>query len=100
MNSKTKFKIGDIVFVSNNDIEYETKFMIRRSHFNFFGEIVEIEPHNIYGVKFDEGCGNSIIWYYEEKELSKIDDIMDMTLRDFQNKYKVIINASTKREED
>ena len=30
----------------------------------------------------------------------KIDDIMDMTLRDFQNKYKVIINASTKRKED
>ena len=88
-----EFKIGDIVFVSNPDIEYEEEWC-RREHNEFFGKVTEI---NTYGyevcveVTFNED--NWCAWSYHPEELSLAIELKDMTLEEFSNKYGVCVNA-------
>ena len=86
-----KFKVGDIVFVSNPDLVYEEEFGAR-GHENFFGVVTEVNSCDgeiVVGVEFE----NETEWFYDEDELSHASEIKDMTLEEFSNKFGVVINA-------
>lgn len=91
------FKVGDKVFVSNPDKEYE-KTEHKREHKSFFGEVIEVEEHPGFysvGVKFP--CvpgGYEIEWWYKDDELSLASELDNMTLEEVKNKYGVEIMAS------
>ena len=93
----TDFKIGDIVFVKNND---DTKYMLQtgiyRYHNSFLGEVVEIKTDQngnlSIGVEF-EGYDH-ITWYYSQEELSHARELENMTLAEIRNKYGVQINGT------
>ena len=91
------FKVGDVVFVSNRDTDYEKKNFIVRDHMSFFGTVTEVEERpgfQTVGVKFPATPnGYEIEWYYLDTELSHIEDIKDMTIEEFCNKYNVSILA-------
>ena len=89
-----QFKVGDIVFVSNPDTEYEEEWC-ERWHKEFFGKVTEI---NTYG---DEVCvevtfneSNMCAWSYHPEELSHANEIKDMTLEEFSNTYGLCVNAT------
>ena len=85
------FEIGDIVFVSNPDIEYEEEYG-HRYHKNFFGKVTEIETYTdsiVVSVEFE----NDNEWAYNLEELSLANEVKDMTLEEFSNKYLVQVNA-------
>lgn len=86
-----KFKVGDIVFVSNPDLVYEEEFGAR-VHENFFGVVTEVNSYDgeiVVGVEFE----NETEWFYDDDELSHSSEIKDMTLEEFSNKFGVAINA-------
>ena len=92
----TDFKIGDIVFVKNNDdTKYKARTGIYRHHKSFFGKVVELsETSNGYsiGVEFEDY--NHITWYYDQEELSHAREIENMTLAEIGSKYGVQINGT------
>ena len=87
-----KIKVGDVVFVSNPDQEYEKEYGVR-VHLNFFGKVIEVmecKPFDCITVDF----GNEDEWAYNSNELSLASDVKDMTLEEFSNKYLVCVNAT------
>lgn len=85
------FNVGDIVFVSSKDIEYEEECGARY-HKNFFGKVTEITnyvPEIVVEVDFGDGY----VWSFNDNELSLAKELKNMTLEDFSNKYGVIVNA-------
>lgn len=85
------FKIGDIVFVSNPDTEYEREWG-ERYHRDFFGKVTNIETYeNEVSVEVEFENGN--YWYYHTEELSHANEIKSMTLEDFSNKFGVCVTA-------
>ena len=95
-DNKSKFKVGDIVFVSNPDLEYEKEYGIRE-HKSFFGRIIEVEEYTeeicvtVYFPITPNGC--DMEWSYDAKELSLASELKDMTLEEFSNKYGVSVLA-------
>ena len=93
------FKVGDKVFVSNPDIEYE-KNEFKREHKSFFGEVTEVESHPGFysvGVKFPHlpvPGGYEVEWWYRDDELSLASELDNMTLGEFKNKYGVEVFAA------
>ena len=87
-----KFKVGDIVFVSNNDYTYEEEHGVRE-HKNFFGKVTEVheyaEETYVY-VEFETDTE----WVYSDWELSHANELKDFTLAEIEIRYGVIINAT------
>ena len=95
LNPKTEpeFKIGDIVFVSNPDTEYEAEYG-DRYHPCFFGKVTEVETYgNETTVEVTFNYLGNYVWYYSPNELSLASEVKDMTLEEFSNKYLVQVNA-------
>ncbi len=90
------FKVGDIVYVSNPDTEYEEEFGVR-THRSFFGKVTEVteyENQTVVEVLFSStpnGC--EMEWSYDEKELSLASELKDLTLEEFSNKFGVCVLA-------
>lgn len=85
-------KVGDKVFVSNPDLEYEAEYGVRKHH-QFFGRVTEIDnatPKPIIGVEFEKGTEK---FYYAE-ELSLASELKNMTLENFEDKFNVCVNAT------
>lgn len=79
-----KFEIGDIVFVSNPDLEYE-KEDGNRFHTEFFGKVTEVREHNsgdMVCVSFGNG-DQRIEWSYTANELSLARVLKDLSLNEF-----------------
>lgn len=89
-NMEEKIKVGDLVFVSNPDTEYEKEFGVRE-HKSFFGTVTEVSE---YG---DETCievefpqtpnGCEMTWSYDAKELSLSKELSGMTIEEISNRY-------------
>lgn len=90
------FKVGDLVYVSNPDTEYEEKYGIR-FHKSFFGTVTEVTDYGneIYvEVKFPatpNGC--KIEWAYNANELSLAKELKDMTIEKLSNKFNLQVFA-------
>lgn len=88
------FKVGDIVYVSNPDTEYEEEYGVR-THRSFFGkvtEVIEYESQTVVEVSFPStpnGC--AMEWSYDENELSLASELKDLTLEEFSNKFGVSV---------
>lgn len=82
-----RFNVGDIVWVSNPDKEYENEYGIR-VHRNFFGSITEIGAGY---VEVDFGYGDC--WAYAPEELSLSSDLKNMTLEEFSNTFGLVVNG-------
>ena len=86
-----KFKVGDIVFVSNPDKNYR----IKRTHSSFFGTITRIHKYrdgDCIQVTFPAtNNGREITWAYNPRELSPINKLKRMRLDKFIDKYNVNI---------
>lgn len=86
------FKINDVVYVSNPDIEYENTYG-RRAHTNFFGKITEItEYENETCVEVDFGDG--FIWAYNSQELSLASELENLTLKEFSDRFHLRVNGT------
>ena len=88
-----EFKVGDIVFVSNPDEEYEAEYG-HRYHPCFFGKVIDVETYGneiVVTVEFD--YFGKYEWSYNSEELSLASEIKDMTLEEFSNKYGVQVNG-------
>ena len=95
-----EFKVGDIVFVSNPDTEYEEN-ECAREHKNFFGTVTEVitcEDKTCVTVLFDDNMILPTEWTYLSEELSLASELKDMTLEEFTNKYNVMVNATLRKE--
>lgn len=90
------FKIGDIVFVSNPDKEYEVEMGIR-AHDAFFGCVTGVdiyETDTVVEVHFSRTSnGPAMDWSYNAKELSLASELKALTLEEFSNRYGVCVNA-------
>ena len=88
------FKVGDIVYVSNPDTEYEEEYGVR-THRSFFGKVTEVEDFSgkiCVEVEFPatlNGC--AMEWTYHENELSLASELKDLTLEEFSNKFGVSV---------
>lgn len=93
------FRIGDLVYVSNPDMENEKKYR-ERTHKSFFGSVIEVTDYGeeVYvKVKFPatpNGC--AIEWSYNANELSLAKELKDMTIEELSNKFGVQIFAEYK----
>ena len=91
-----KFKVGDIVFVSDPDECYEAEYGIRE-HRSFFGRVTEISECSdelCVTVKFPATPnGYAAEGSYDGRELSLAEKLKDMTLEEFSNKYGVTVMA-------
>lgn len=90
------FKLNDIIFVSNPDIEYERE-MGGWKHKAFFGCVTEVETfgtETVVTVEFPAmPNGASAECSYNEEELSHASELRNMTLEDFSNHYGVSVLA-------
>lgn len=92
----SKFKIGDIVYVSNPDLEYEAEYG-HRFHNAFFGKVIEVEEYptqTVVTVDFNDGYD----WAYNEEELEFASTLKDMTLEEFSNTFGVVVNGTIRRD--
>ena len=80
-------KVGDIVWVSNPDVEYEKEYGYR-AHAYFFGKVTEISG-NCVNVDFN----NQDEWCYCAEELSLASTLKDMTLEEFSNRFGLAVNG-------
>ena len=88
-----QFKVGDIVFVSNPDEEYEAEWG-HRYHPCFFGKVTEVETYeNETVVTVTFNYHGNYEWAYLPEELSLASEIKDMTLEQFSNTYGVCVNG-------
>lgn len=84
--------VGDLVYVSNPDTEYEKEYG-ERTHKSFFGTVTEIN-RNCIEVKFPStpnGC--AMTWYYNANELSLAKELKNMTIEELSNKFDLQIFA-------
>lgn len=90
------FKVGDIVYVSNSDTEYEKEYG-ERTHSSFFGKITDIEQYadqTCITVTFPQTPnGSAMEWAYLAEELSLASELKDLTLEEFSNKFGVRVMA-------
>lgn len=91
----TEFKVGDIVFVRNNDdTEYKETYGVYREHQQFFGRIIEIDDQQDddipIGVMFDAFT----TWYYNPKELGYASELNNMTIKEVSDKYGIRIQGT------
>lgn len=88
------FKVGDIVYVSNPDTEYEKEYGVR-THRSFFGKVTEVteyESQTVVEVSFPSTPnGYAMEWSYDENELSLASELKDLTLEEFSNKFGVSV---------
>lgn len=92
------FKIGDLVYVSNPDIEYEKKHG-ERTHKSFFGTVLNVEEftnETYVTVVFPTTNGGTMEWCYNANELSPAKELRDMTIEELSNKFNVQIIAEIK----
>lgn len=82
------FSVGDIVYVSESNLESE-KENGERIHENFFGKVKEV-----YDTHIVVDWGNDRKWIYLAKELSLAKGLRYMTLEDFSNTFGVCVNAT------
>lgn len=78
------FKVGDVVFVSNPDKEYEAEDGVRY-HSNFFGKVTNVREHedgDMVCVRFDEGV-HQVEWSYNANELALASVLKDLSFEDF-----------------
>ena len=95
-----EFKVGDIVFVSNPDTEYEENWC-KREHKNFFGTVTEVTTQVdevSVNVLFEDYPCHPTEWWYHPDELSLASELKDMKLEEFANKYNLIVNATFRKE--
>ena len=84
------FKVGDLVYVSNPDAEYEKEYG-ERTHRSFFGTVTDVTEYTdeiCVEVKFPatpNGC--AMEWSYDANELK------DMTIEELSNKFNLQIFA-------
>lgn len=83
----SRFNVGDVVWVSNPDTDYENEYGTR-THRNFFGSITEI---GVGYVEVDFGYGDC--WAYAPEELSLSSDLKNMTLEEFSNTFGLVVNG-------
>ena len=87
------FKVGDLVYVSNPDTEYEKEYG-ERTHKSFFGTVTDVIGGTCVEVKFPatpNGC--EMEWSYNVNELSLAKELKDMTIEELSNKFKLQIFA-------
>lgn len=86
------FKVGDLVYVSNPDTEYEKEYG-ERTHKSFFGTVTDVIGTCVE-VKFPatpNGC--EMEWSYDANELSLSKELKDMTIDELSNKFVLQIFA-------
>lgn len=90
------FKVGDLVYVSNPDTEYEKEYG-ERTHRSFFGTVTDVTEYTdeiCVEVKFPatpNGC--AMEWSYDANELSLAKKLKDMTIEELSNKFNLQIFA-------
>ena len=90
------FKVGDLVYVSNPDTDYEEEYC-ERYHNSFFGTVTEVTDftNNVcVKVKFPStpnGC--EMEWAYYADELSLASELKDLTIEELSNKFGLQIFA-------
>ena len=93
---KPKFKVGDTVFVSNPDLEYEKEYGYRE-HKSFFGKVMDVTEYSqetcveVYFPAMPNSYDAE--WYYNADELSLAEELKDLTLEEFSNKFGVSVLA-------
>ena len=90
------FNVGDIVFVSNPNQEYEEEMGVRE-HKAFFCRITDIEEYGketVVEVHFPNmPSGPAMDWTYNAEELSCASELKNLTLEEFSNRYGVSVLA-------
>ena len=92
------FKVGDLVYVSNPDTEYEEEYGVR-FHKSFFGTVTEVTDFAnevCVEVKFPQtpnGC--AMEWAYNADELSLASELKDLTIDELSNKFGLQIFAES-----
>ena len=93
---KKTFEVGDTVYVSNPDTEYENEYGVRM-HRSFFGRVKEVTTYGTeinVSVEFPNTYnGHSVEWSYDANELSLASELKNMTLEEFSNKFGVSVFA-------
>ena len=90
------FKIGDLVYVSNQDTKYEEEYGVWY-HKSFFGTVTEVTDYGneiCVEVKFPatpNGC--EMEWTYYANELSLANKLKNMTIEELSNKLNLQIFA-------
>ncbi|MGN0485531.1 MAG: hypothetical protein ACI4HI_18485 [Lachnospiraceae bacterium] len=91
-----EFKTGDIVFVSNPDLDYEREYG-SREHRSFFGRVTEVsyfESGTVIEVAFPQTPnGAAMEWSYHASELSHANVLNDLTIDEFSKRYGVRVLA-------
>ena len=86
-------KVGDIVYVSNPDLEYESEFG-ERKHASFFGIVTgtfRCLGDDCAEVKFPKTTkGEEITWAYTVEELSLASDLKNEELEEVSEQLKNI----------
>lgn len=90
------FKVGDLVYVSNPDTEYEEEYGVRY-HKSFFGtvtEVIDFTNEVCVEVKFPQTPnGYEMEWAYNENELSLVSELKDLTIEELSNKFGLQVFA-------
>lgn len=90
------FKVGDLVYVSNPDTEYEKEYG-KRTHRSFFGKVTEVTDYGdetCVEVKFPETPNGCVMeWAYYANELSHAKELKNMTIEELSNKFNLQIFA-------
>ena len=90
------FKVGDLVYVSNPDTEYEKEYG-ERTHKSFFGTVIEVTNYGdeiCVVVKFPRTAnGCTMEWSYNANELSLAKELKDMNIEELSNKFNLQIFA-------
>lgn len=90
------FKVGDLVYVSNPDTEYEKEYG-ERVHKSFFGtviDVIEYTDETCVIVKFPRTAnGCTLEWVYNANELSHAKELKNMTIEELSNKFNLQIFA-------
>lgn len=90
------FKVGDLVYVSNPDTEYEEEYGVRY-HKSFFGTVTEVTDFTnevCVEVKFPRTPnGYEMEWAYNENELSLVSELKDLTIEELSNKFGLQVFA-------
>ena len=89
-------KVGDLVYVSNPDTEYEKEYG-ERAHKSFFGTVTEVTAYTneiCVEVNFPATPnGYTEEWCYNASELSLAKELKDMTIEELSNKFNLQIFA-------
>lgn len=90
------FKVGDLVYVSNPDTEYEEEYGVR-FHKSFFGTVTEVTEFTneiCVEVKFPgTPNGYEMEWTYNASELSHASELKNLTIEELSNKFNLQVFA-------